>query len=242
MRIRGVRMWLGLAEGSEADDPGLGEVTDLFGLRLGDCEPFDEAPEPWEEVFGVGLEAGSDIKRHRLVALFGKRLDLDQSPDEDEAIGQDGVEDALGHSGEAPEGSAYDGQAWANEEGRGDLPPVMLTATDVDRAANGTNPTQGHQDQASNECHQRAQAALSVCWGSLAGVGMAGRGTSCGHCRSPGQLTENQSITASYLRAVKEAPSRSRSKKRQSPVDSRATVDASRPVALANSEAQVSRW
>ncbi|GEM_PF-1566674 len=68
-----------------------------------------------------------------------------------------------------------------------------------------------------------------------------GRGTSAGQAASAGQCAENQAMMASYFRAVKDAPSFSRSKNRQSPVASRATVDASRSVAFANSRAQVSR-
>ncbi|MNL45892.1 hypothetical protein D3C87_1685690 [compost metagenome] len=75
---------------------------------------------------------------------------------------------------------------------------------------------------------------------SLAGP-REGRGTPSGQAALSGQLTPNHAMIASYLRAVNEAPSLKRSKNRQSPAASRATVDASRSVAFANSSAQVSR-
>jgi len=56
-------------------------------------------------------------------------------------------------------------------------------------------------------------------------------GTSDGHETPSGQFTENQSMTRSYLRAVKDAPVWMRSKNRQSPAAWRATVLADKPVA-----------
>lgn len=70
---------------------------------------------------------------------------------------------------------------------------------------------------------------------------IAGRGTPAGQAVSAGQLSENQVIVASYLRTVNDAPPWMRSKNRQSPVESRATVDTSRSVAVPNSTAHVSR-
>lgn len=72
---------------------------------------------------------------------------------------------------------------------------------------------------------------------------VAGRGISEGHETSAGQRSENQTITSSYLRAVKVLPSSSkRSKKRQSPAASRPTVDKLTPRACAYVEAQAMRF
>lgn len=68
----------------------------------------------------------------------------------------------------------------------------------------------------------RGDAHAARPWG--AAVGLRTFGTSSGQLVPAGQLAENQLTIASYLRAVKDAPESRRSKKRQSPVASRATV------------------
>lgn len=69
-----------------------------------------------------------------------------------------------------------------------------------------------------------------------------GRGTSEGHGTS-GQLSENQPITSSYLRAVKVLPpSSSRSKNRQSPAAKRPIVAKLTERASAYADAQVMRF
>ena len=70
-----------------------------------------------------------------------------------------------------------------------------------------------------------------------------GRGTLDGHLQSSGQRSENQSITSSYLRAVKVVePSVTRSKKRQSPAAKRPRVVKLSDRAAAYAEAQAMRF
>lgn len=69
----------------------------------------------------------------------------------------------------------------------------------------------------------------------------AGRSTEGGQTASSGQLSENQRITSSYLRAVKVEPSSSRSKKRPSFATRRPTVERDNERAAANAEAQAMR-
>jgi hypothetical protein len=70
-----------------------------------------------------------------------------------------------------------------------------------------------------------------------------GRGTSAGQAAPSGQCSENQSITSSYLRAVKVvAPASTRSKKRQSPAERRPRVDKLIDCNAANAEAQAMRF
>jgi hypothetical protein len=70
-----------------------------------------------------------------------------------------------------------------------------------------------------------------------------GRGTSKGQSQPSGQLSENQAITSSYLRAVKVvAPASTRSKKRQSPAARRPRVAKLTERAEAYAEAQAMRF
>jgi len=72
---------------------------------------------------------------------------------------------------------------------------------------------------------------------------ISGRATSDGHGVSSGQRSENQTITSSYLRAVKVLPSSSkRSKKRQSPAAKRPRVAKLTDRAAAYAEAQAMRF
>lgn len=80
--------------------------------------------------------------------------------------------------------------------------------------------------------HARASAQTSD---------VAGRTTSGGQMAPSGQLSENQRITSSYLRAVKVEPSSSRSKKRPSFATRRPTVERDSERAAANAEAQAMR-
>lgn len=70
---------------------------------------------------------------------------------------------------------------------------------------------------------------------------LAGRGTSDGQSKFIGQLTENQAMVASYLRAVNEAPPSILSKNRQSPAARRATVAKPMPFAEPYAAAHVVR-
>jgi len=69
----------------------------------------------------------------------------------------------------------------------------------------------------------------------------SGLGASFGHGVPSGQFSANHVIAASYLRAVKDAPSWRRWMKRQSPVARRATVTSSIPRAAAYAVAQAIR-
>lgn len=95
MRIRGVRMWLGVCEPGEADELQLREVTDLFGLRLGDGDAMGETTDPGREFAANGLESSQHLERPRLIAAFGHRLDGQHTADQLEAIVEGFAEDAL---------------------------------------------------------------------------------------------------------------------------------------------------